>query len=80
MGKPKIDTELAGFADDFRFRESDQRRVNLKARAFGTGFRSDIGQRLECLDELRPAIGIAAKIDCIYTKENVVRRNHFRPG
>ena len=47
--KRKIDTELAGFADDFRFRERDQRRVNLKARAFDTGFRSNIGQRLRML-------------------------------
>ena len=49
VGERKIDAELDCFANDVGFGKFDQRRVNLEASAFDTGFGSDIGQVLERL-------------------------------
>ena len=79
VGKRKIHAEVDGFADDFRFGKFDQRCVNLKPSAFDTGFGSEIGQVLERFDKFRSAIGIAAVVDGVYAKEDVVSWNHFGP-
>src|SRR5947199_8847819 len=76
----KIDTELDRFANDFGFRKLDERRVNLEASAFYTGFCAKIGQVLKRFDKFRPAIGISTVIDRVYAEKNVVGRNHLRPG
>ena len=75
----KIDAELDSFANDFGFGKFDERRVNLEASAFYTGFGSEIGQVLERFDKFRSAIWVAAVVDRVYADKNVIGRNHFRP-
>ena len=80
VGERQIDAELDCFVNDVGFGKFDQRGVNLEASAFHTGFGSDIGEVLERLDKFRPAIWVAAVVDCVYADKNVIGRNHFRPG
>ena len=79
MGERKIDTEFYCFANDVRFGKFDHRGVNLEASAFDTGFGSDIGQVLERFDKFRPAIWVAAVVDCVYAEKNVTGWNDFCP-
>ena len=80
MGERQIDTELDSFANDISFGKFDQRCVNLETSAFDAGFGSDIGQVLERFYKFRPAIWVAAVVDCVYADKNIIGRNHFRPG
>jgi len=80
VGERKIDAKLDGFADDLGFGEFDQRRVNFEAAAFDTGFCPEIGEGLERFDEFRPAIRVAALIDCVHAEKNVASLNYFRPS
>src|SRR5882724_774646 len=75
-----IDAEIDSFANDVGFGKFDERRVNLEASAFDSGFGSDIGQVLERLDKFRSAIRVAAVVDCVYADKNVISPNHLRPG
>ena len=79
MRERKIDTELDRFANDFGFGKFDQRRVDLEASAFDTGFGSKIGQILKRFDEFRPAIGVAAVIDRVYAEKNVIGLESLPP-
>ena len=78
MRQDKIHAKLCATADDFRFRQLDERRVNFELqRPFDAGLRGQIRQLFESRDVFRPAIGIAAVIDGVDADENIGSRNRF---
>jgi hypothetical protein len=67
--------------DDLTFGERDERGMNrefLASLDARTG--SQVGHRLKRLDELRPAVGIAAVIESVGAEEDVRRAEHFGPA
>src|SRR5207249_2289564 len=77
----EVDVQLVGPRDDLGLAELDERGVDAEvALALDAGLGRQIGQLLERLRELRPAIGIAGVIDRIDADEDILGAQHFRPG
>ncbi len=74
-----LHAQLHAGADDGRFVHFHQWRVNAEASAFRADSRGAVGQFLECLNEGRAAVRIAAEIQRIDADEDVARADYFRP-
>ena len=77
----EIHAELVGAGDDLGLGERDQRRVDAEAaRALDARLGGEIGQPLEGLDELGPAIGIAGLVERVHADEDVLGAQRLGPG
>lgn len=73
MGQLVRYAEAQAFADDGGFGELDQRGVDVESLGGGldAGFGAQVGDFLEGLDELGPAIGVAGVIDGVDADEDI---------
>ncbi len=60
-------------------RHRNQRRLDPKPSAFDARLGRQLRGSLECLDELRTAIGISRVVERVDADEDVVGAEHFRP-
>ena len=68
MRQAEIDAKRQTKANNFPFGELDKRRMDMEsAQILHSGLGGNVGELLECVDELRPAIGIARVIHGIYS-------------
>src|SRR5471032_2985148 len=79
-GEPVVHAELHALSDDLRLAHGDEGRMQHQRRAFDRGLGREVGQALERLHILRPAVGIAGIIDGVRAEENVLAAQHLGPG
>ena len=75
-----VDAELGASTDDLRLREVDQRCVDRESSTFDRGAGREVGGRLEGLDELGTAIGVAAVVERVDADEHIARAPHLGDG
>ncbi len=80
MRQTVIEAELEAAPDDLALRQRDERRVHAKSGAFDTCTRGKCGERLEGMDEFRPAIGIPGVVERVDADDDVSRLEHFGPA
>jgi len=76
----EIDAEFVAAAHDVGLGEADQRRMHAELCALDAGLGGKVGETLERLDELGPAVGITRVIDRVDTAEDVLRAEHLGPA
>src|SRR5262249_51816234 len=71
-GEREVHTELRAVLDDLRLGHLNQRGVNAKTpRVLDGGFRRQVGEAFEGVEELRPAVGIAGVVVDVGPDEDV---------
>jgi len=69
-----IDAQCRAPPDDLRLREMHQGRVDTESQPpLDPGLGRQVSQLFECCDELGPAVGIAAVVDCVDADEEIGR-------
>ena len=80
MRQAEIDSQRQAEPDDFRLGKANKRRVDVESAAIlHCRFGGNVGELLEGVNELRPAIRIAGVIDGVNSDINVEGADRFGP-
>src|SRR5262245_47947157 len=80
VSQPVIESERKAAANNLRFRQCNERGVNVKARTLDASASRQRCQRLEGADEFRATVGIARVVERIDSDEEVVGIERLCPA